>query len=252
MLHMHIRALASSLLFISLVACSATPLARGNEAVSVSNVHLLVAGREIPAELFQPASGETRTTVLLLHGAGGTLLDGPEMRRVARGLAADGNAVYLLHYFQQTHTLVALDSTMQRHFDVWLETVRGSVVAVQKARNSTSPVGIYGYSLGAFLALAAASDNPRVGAVVEHAGGIWNNRGGQIGHMPPVLVIHGERDARVPFARFVPPLLLVLRRNATTVKTHFFPDEAHVFTPAAMQVVRPEAAQFFREHLRPR
>lgn len=229
-------------------------LASGNaavqEAIDVSKTRLQLPGGAITADVFEARDARKHPIVLVLHGAGGTLLDGPEMRRVARGLAADGNAVYLLHYFARTGTIVALDSTMQRHFDEWLETVRAAVVAVQRARADSSPVGVYGYSLGAFLALAVASDNPRIGAVVEQAGGVWNGRMERIERMPPVLMLHGRRDARVPFERYAQPLIPILRRRGSSLETRFFPDEGHGFTPAAMTTVRVEAAKFFRKHLR--
>jgi dienelactone hydrolase len=99
----------------------------------------------------------------------GTLFDGPEMRRVSRYLAAEGHPVYMLHYFNSTGTVVALDSAMQKHFGTWRRIVIEAIAEIQKQRGDAAPVGIYGYSLGGFLALFAASDNPRVGAVVEHA-----------------------------------------------------------------------------------
>ena len=220
------------------------------ESITRSKVRLKTPGYDIAAEIFEPAGFGKRPVVLVLHGAGGRLLDGPEMRRMARALAAEGNAVYVLRYFGRTGTIVALDSTMQRHFGDWLETVRSSIVAVQDARGDASPVGIYGYSLGAFVALRAASDNPRVGAVVVHAGGVFNETYDRIGRLPPVLMIHGERDARVPFARYAQPLIPVLRRRARALETRFFRDEGHGFTQASMASVRAEAAKFFRRHLR--
>ncbi len=226
------------------------PIALAAEpAIASSTIRLQLPGGTVRAEVFEQAERRKRPAVLVLHGAGGTLLDGPEMRRVARALAADGDAVYLLHYFDSTGTLVGLDSTMQRHFRTWLETVRGAIVAVQKTRGDSSAIGVYGYSLGAFLALFAASDNPRVGAVVEQAGGAWNGKTEMIHRLPPVLMVHGRRDARVPFEQYAAPLLPVLRRRAPTVETSFFPHEGHGFTPAAMMQVRAAAAKFFREHL---
>ena len=185
----------------------------------------------------------------MLHGAGGMIFDGAEMRRVSRHLAGEGNTVYMLHYFQSTGTIVALDSTMQKHFGSWRRTVLDAIAEIQALRGDRSPVGIYGYSLGGFLALFSASNNPRVGAVVEHAGGVWNGKMDRIGKLPPVLMVHGERDARVPFDQYARPLLPVLRKRAKAVETRFFPTEAHVFTPAAMREVRADAARFFRRWL---
>ncbi|MEO5721078.1 MAG: dienelactone hydrolase family protein [Chthoniobacterales bacterium] len=211
-----------------------------------SKVTLRLPSGPVHAEVFEPVDRRNRPVVLVLHGAGGTLLDGSEMRRVARHLAAEGNAVYVLHYFERTGTVFALNSSMKRHFRTWLQTVREAIPAIQGLRADRSPVGLYGYSLGGFLALFAASDNPRVAAVVEHAGGVWDGKMDRIGRMPAVLMVHGERDARVPFAQYAKPLVRVLRKRAATVETEFFSGEGHVFTPAAMTKVRAAAAKFFR------
>lgn len=224
--------------------------AAAGDAVAISKISLPLPDGAVEADVFEPARRGRHPVVLALHGAGGILLDGPEMRRVARHLAEEGNAVYLLHYFQRTGTLFAFDSSMQRHFRTWLQTVDGSIRAIQEIRGDSSPIGIYGYSLGGFLALSAAADNSRVGAVVEHAGGVWNGKLEGIVKMPAVLMVHGERDVRVPFAQYAKRLVPVLQRRAAAVEMKFFPDEGHVFTPAAMLKVRAAAAKFFREHLR--
>ncbi len=198
-----------------------------------------------------PETNDSRVPgILVLHGAGGTLLDGPEMRRMAQRLAERGNAVYLVHYFNSTGTIFGFDAGMQKNFPAWLKTVRDCITSVQKERAHRTPVGIYGYSLGGFLALAAASDNTAVGAVVEHAGGIWNGKSEQIRRMPPVLIVHGERDARVPFQKYARPLAGVLRERGAIFTTRFFPAEGHVFRAPAMLEVRDAAADFFRQHLR--
>ena len=214
-----------------------------------SRIILRADGHDIRADLFEQADGRPHPAILVLHGAGGMLFDGPEMRRVASRLAADGNSVYLVHYFESTGTLFARDATMQKNFETWLTTVRDSVAAIQERRKDPTPLGIYGYSLGGFLALAAASDNPRVGAVVEHAGGVWNSRTERIRSMPPVFMIHGRQDARVPFETYAKPLIPLLCRRAVALETKFFPREGHGFTPAAMVQVREAATEFFRRYL---
>lgn len=217
--------------------------------VIVSRISTQSDGQRIRIDKYATTQSGKHPAVLVLHGAGGTLLDGPEMRRVARQLAEAGNTVYLVHYFNRTGTIVALDAGMQKNFPAWLATVRDCIKFAQRDSSNPSPVGIYGYSLGGFLALAAASDNPFVGAVVEHAGGIWNGEAERIKHMPPVLVVHGEGDRRVPFEKYAQPLVAVLRERGVTPKVRFFPEEGHVFTAVAMLWVREAAVEFFRRHV---
>jgi dienelactone hydrolase len=229
--------------------CPGLMIAAESIPLTVSRLSTPSDGHRIRIDKYATSQGGKRPAILVLHGAGGTLLDGPEMRRVARQLAEAGNTVYLVHYFNRTGTIFGFDSGMQRNFASWLATVRDCIRFAQQDNADLSPVGIYGYSLGGFLALAAASDNPGVGAVVEHAGGIWNGNEELIRHMPPVLIIHGEGDRRVPFQKYAQPLTDILRKRSATFKTHFFPEEGHVFTARAMAKVRADATEFFRQHL---
>lgn len=211
-------------------------------------------GRTIRVDCLEPTAPGSHPAILVLHGAGGTIFDGPEMRRVAARLAAAGNAAYVVHYFNRTGDFAVRDARMQENFDRWLDTVREAIRWAQGQGaapvTGARPVGVYGYSLGAFLALAAASDNPRVGAVVEHAGGIWNGKQERIGRMPPVLLVHGRADGRVPFTRYALPLVDVLKRRGATFETRFVPGETHRFTTAAQAQVREEAVAFFARRLR--
>lgn len=208
-------------------------------------------GRKIRVDRYLPAVARSHRVVIVLYGAGGMVFDGPSMRRVARTLAHTGDTVYVLHYYNRTGNIVALDSTMQKNFDEWLETVRDGIVWVHgREEKGARPIALYGYSLGGFLAIAAASDNPLVGAVTEQAGGIWNSQEKRVGRMPPVLMVHGLQDGRVPVQKYAKPLLRVLRTRGGHVETEFVPGEGHVFSEAAMAKVRPKVAKFFARELR--
>lgn len=208
-------------------------------------------GRKIRADRYGPVGKASGRTVIVLYGAGGMVFDGPSMKRVARALAVEGDTAYIVHYYNRTGSIVAVDSTMQKHFGEWLETLRDGIRWVHgRDENRRRPIGMYGYSLGGFLALAAASDNPMVGAVTEQAGGIWNSQEKRIGKMPPVLMVHGLEDKRVPFEKYAKPLLRVLRERGGQVETEFVPGEGHVFSEAAMAKVRPKLAGFFARQLR--
>jgi dienelactone hydrolase len=208
-------------------------------------------GRNIRADRYLPAGRRSGRTIIVLYGAGGMVFDGPSMRRVARALTEAGDTVYLLHYYNRTGTIVARDAAMERHFKKWAETVRDGIGWVQSREGKGArPIGLYGYSLGAFLAIVAASDNPRVGAVTEQAGGMFSSAEKRLGKMPPVLMVHGLEDRRVPVEKYAKPLLRVLRERGGPVETEFVPGEGHVFSEAAMAGVRVKVAKFFARELR--
>jgi len=239
-------------LILGLAAVSALKAAGANDGLGrTESLSFQSGGKRIRVDRYAPVGARSKRTVIVLHGAGGTLFDGPSMRRVARALADDGDTVYLMHYFNRTGTIGALDSTMQKHFDEWLETLRDGIRWVHaQPENGARPIGIYGYSLGGFLAIAAASDNPLVGAVTEQAGGIWNSQEKRVGKMPPVLMVHGLEDKRVPVEKYAKPLQRVLRARGGQVETDWVPGEGHVFTEPGMTAVRPKVAKFFGRELR--
>ena len=217
----------------------------GSVAQAVAQAERIVSNRKIRADRYAPVGMPSHRAVIVLYGAGGMVFDGPSMKRLARALAANGDTAYLLHYYNRTGSIVAIDSTMQKHFGEWLETLRDGIRWVHaREGKGARPIGVYGYSLGGFLAIAAASDNPLVGAVTEQAGGIWNSEEKRVGKMPPVLMVHGLEDKRVPFEKYAKPLLRVLRARGGRVETEFVPGEGHVFSEAAMARVRPKVAKF--------
>jgi dienelactone hydrolase len=226
-----------------------TLCAKELEPFRVSRVELNSGGKRIQVDYYKSSIAGPHPSVIVLHGAGGTLFDGPEMRRVSGQLAAAGNDVYFVHYFNRTGTWFGRDAGMQKNFSTWLQTVKDAIRWVRSRPGHTAPIGLYGYSLGGFLALAAGSDNSDVGAIIEQAGGIWNGQERLIGRMPPVLLVHGSKDQRVPFDKYARPLMDLLTRRGIRFKTHLFPDEGHVFTQSASGEVRTDAVRFFAQHL---
>jgi dienelactone hydrolase len=244
--------LGTGVIWVFLALASSLDAARADGAATRPESLSFESGRrKIRADRYVPVGRRSQRTVIVLYGAGGMVFDGPSMKRVARALADNGDVVYLLHYYNRTGTVVALDSTMQKHFAEWLETLRDGIRWVHgREDNGTRRIGLYGYSLGGFLAIAAASDNPLVGAVTEQAGGIWNSQEKRVGKMPPVLMVHGLEDRRVPVEKYAKQLLRVLRQRGARAETEFVPGEGHVFSEAAMAAVRPKIAKFFQRELR--
>jgi dienelactone hydrolase len=110
----------------------------------VSKISTRSGGHRIRIDKCATSRNGKHPAILVLHGAGGTLLDGPEMRRVARRLAEAGNTVYLIHYFDRTGTIFGFDSGMQKNFVFWLATVHDCIKFVQQDSADASSVGIYG------------------------------------------------------------------------------------------------------------
>lgn len=188
--------------------------------------------------------------VLVLHGAGGMLFDGPEMSRVAQDLATAGFEAYQVHYFDRTGTWFARQAVLLKLFPTWRKTVHDAVEWTRKLQPEAPSVGIFGYSLGAFAAIEEARRNRAIGAVVAQAGGFWHAHpeGATRQPMPPLLIIQGFKDRRVSFAKYTEPLLAFLRAHHDPLATRFYPDEGHDFRRTARAQVRRQAVAFFRQH----
>lgn len=172
------------------------------------------------------------------------------MRRVAVRLAESGFAAGILNYFNRTGTWIAWsDQIMIRHFATWMRTVHDAIEHLSLRSEPALPVGIYGYSLGGFLAVAGASRNPRVGAVVEQAGGTWEKFYHPVSPLPPVMVIHGQQDERVWFGVNTERMRRLVERDGMPFHLLAFEHERHRFSDAAMEQSLAATVEFFQSHL---
>jgi len=207
-------------------------------------------GRQIKVDVFAPTSPGPHRQVIVLPGAGGMLFDGPLVKRVARALAKNGCAAHVVNYFNRTSTLVAPnDAAMIENFSTWMETVNDAANWLAGSNEAPGSIGIYGYSLGGFLAVAVGSMNSNVGAVVEQSGGIWDKFHDPKQPLPPVLVIHGKKDERVWFEKNTERMKRYVERDGGKFYALFFEEEPHRFSDAAMNKVTEAAGEFFQEHL---
>jgi carboxymethylenebutenolidase len=205
-------------------------------------------GRKIAIEVYTPASTEKFAGILVLHGAGGMFMDGPAIRRFARALAENGFEAFVAHYFERTGHVFARDTTINKNFDSWRATV-SDAVDYMSARAEVSAIALFGYSLGGYLSLAQAAHDPRVGAVVELAGAIDKDHVDLVKRLPPILILHGEKDRRVPVENAFVLRKLLQRLNVPhDMKT--YPGEGHVLSTASQRDAAKRAVHFFQQHLR--
>ncbi|MBA2433811.1 MAG: dienelactone hydrolase family protein [Chthoniobacterales bacterium] len=230
--------------------CAAVPDAQ-KRAFTVTREHFESSGVKILADVYKPSSPGRHPPILVLHGAGGMLFDGPEMSRVARGLARAGFGVYQVHYFDRTHTWFARQAVLLKLFPTWRETVHDAVDWVLMERPDAPKVGIFGYSLGAFAAIEEARRNPAIGAVVAQAGGFWHAQpeGPTRQPLPPILLLHGLDDQRVPVSKYAEPLIAFLRAHHDPFETRLFRGEGHNFSAPALKNVRAQRVEFFARHV---
>ncbi len=204
-----------------------------------------------------PKSPGLHPAIILLHGSRGWR---PEYAKLARVLADSGFVTLALSHFVET----AGDTTRARapqRWQLWQNTVRNAVTYLQSSPAAKGqPVGLVGFSHGAFLAISVASSIPGVRAVVDYYGGVntsVTSLEDQLRNMPPLLVFHGDADTIVPVRNAYVLKQEIDRRNGEA-ELHVYRGAQHAFNSRAYPFYSDSlandsyrlAVSFLRRHLR--
>ncbi|HZZ08150.1 MAG TPA: dienelactone hydrolase family protein, partial [Candidatus Binataceae bacterium] len=110
-------------------------------------------------------------------------------------------------------------------------------------------IALMGFSLGAFLALAAgASEGGRVAAIVEYYGGMNNSYTSMAANMPPTLILHGDADTTVP-VRYARELDALLTKYNRPHEMKIYPGAWHGLDPASRDDAWRRSMDFLRRYL---
>lgn len=206
-------------------------------------------GRNIRMDAYLLHEGKRVPALLLLHGASGLSGGNRYIPQLAGAMAEEGFATLVVHYFQSTGTSYASEAAIWQHFECWLAVLGDALtIAAERPEINEDRLALVGYSLGAYLALAQASRDSRVGAVVEFAGGMDPNFAAAVTRLPPTFVVHGQEDRRVPFARAL-ALEALLQQLGTPHETRFYPGEGHLLSAGAALDALTAAVEFLRKYL---
>lgn len=207
-------------------------------------------GAQVRLDCYAPRNdGRRFPAVVGLHGSGGGY---PVVAGPARLLAAQGFAVYVLHYFDRTKTEWVSDrATILRLAPAWMKTVWDSVSFVSKQPHvDPDRLGLLGFSLGAYLSLAIASIDHRIKAVVDFFGGFPNEMKWFMRRFCPVLILHGEEDQTVPVSEAHAIRELAERKNVP-YEIKIYPGVGHGFGPETMQDAGQRTLHFLNRYLTP-
>lgn len=188
-------------------------------------------GKKVLVEIYEPAEAGKHPAVILLHGSAGVLFPGLELRKRGLQLAEGGYPTFLVHYFDRTGHVMVTRAQVHENLDTWRAVIQESIsYAARQPGVDAGRITLMGHSLGAYLALATALHDDRVKAIIE-ASGALDEPG--IKRLPPTLVLHGARDKTVPITKAY-RLEAFLRRSETPYRIHIYPEEAHIYSRAAM------------------
>jgi carboxymethylenebutenolidase len=243
-------------LALTLLALAATPAAA--EEVRKPSMDLLtVGGEKVQVDRFEPKGKGPHPAVILVHdsaGLGG--FAGRAFTYCCNVLADDGYVVLMVHYFDGTpHKKVERADVHREVFKKWMANVRAAVKHARGRKNvDPKRVGLVGFSLGGYLALAVARQpDLKIAAVVELFGGLPDELWKGLKRLPPTLILHGDQDdlvpAKEPYALWK---FMEVRKFPHEVK--IYPGERHLFkgnlTGKAIKDAKLRALAFFRRYLK--
>lgn len=218
--------------------------------VSKATHTFLSGGRTINIDAFIPNAANAVPAVIALHGSTG-INDALASDRPARMLAAQGYAVFLLHYFDRTRTVEQpTPQEMRDLFPDWMATISDAVAYVAELpKVEKDCTALVGFSLGAYLALAMAATDPRVKAVIDFCGGLPDELLATAPKLPPTLIIHGEDDRSVPVAE-AHKIRDLAERTSSICECKVYPGESHYLSTMTMIDAAQLVPEFLRRHLR--
>lgn len=205
-------------------------------------------GKKIRVETFADTAKGDVPSLIVLHGATGVEFANRFIAGIAENFAAQGFTVHLVHYFDRTGEHYADDATIKRSSNAWIQTVDDAVKFI-RGKHPRALIGIFGYSLGGYLAAAETVSHKDVRAAVILSGGLDENSARAIRNPAPMLILHGEADSRVP-VKEARQLESALKGAGAAPDLHIYPGEGHVFTLATYADVVRRGAEFFHRHLR--
>jgi carboxymethylenebutenolidase len=218
--------------------------------ISQSELTFESGGKEIHLDTYLPeTSAAPLPAVVALHGAGGNVAG---MERYASALAAQGFAVYVLHYFDRTGTESADKATILRNFPLWMKTLWDAISFVEtQPQVDRERIALLGFSLGAYLSLANSAIDPRVNAVVEFFGGMPKEMNLFMRRLCPVLILHGEDDKTIPVEEAY-QLQKLLEKKGIPYEIKIYPGVGHGFENETIwRDAGLRSLQFLRKYLAP-
>ena len=219
----------------ALATSAAAPLARSAPSITTSIEEIDVAGARIQATRYSTSGVHSRPTVLLLHGSRGLAPHFDAYDRYARDLAGVHIDTLLFTYFRSNELaeINTANGSSEREkqyaisIDGWVALVRAVARAALAHERSSGEVGLLGFSLGGYVAVAAAS-RPLFSAMAVLYTGLPNFYGKPIKYLPPVLDIHGDADQSVPLTEGA-NLVAAAKHLGGVSKLIVFAHEGHGF-----------------------
>jgi len=153
--------------------------------------------------------------------------------------------VLLPHFFDVTASQTPSDANYQ----AWVNAV-ADLIAAQRSLPGNGPrkIGPVGLSLGSSVALAAGTQDLPIEAIADWYGSLPDSFFYKFKAMPPLLILHGERDRNIPVSS-AQQLQKLCELKQLTCESHLYSDQGHGFFGAALEDARQRTLAFFAKYL---
>jgi|SRR5579885_2720816 len=212
--------------------------------------------KAVTIERFDPKPGGVHKAVIVVHGAGGPN-GGWRQTELHNALTSAGYVVFVPHYFEGSGG-EWLRSNDTKQFVAYIRTLNDAVrFGVEQAGVNKNEIGLLGFSLGGYLVLGLAEEEvshppaepgPKIKAVVEMYGGMPEFAAERLISMPPVLILHGDKDDTVPVERAY-ELEKLLKKKSLPYEMKIYPGQGHGFEGAAVRDANGRTINFLKAHL---
>lgn len=235
-----------SLLAGVLAGVAAPVFAQTPPAAPHQGVTFQSEGKSIRAILYQPQGRPRGSGVVMMHGSGGGIRSQGPWHDLAMRFAADGYAVLTPAYFDA----YADDGVRpQPMMEAWRKVARDGVAWLAAGQGiAPGRVGLFGYSLGSYVAVDGALGDCEAGAAIGLAGGVDVYPPRVPRRRIPVLMIRAERDTHV-LPRNTAAWVSYLRERDVNVRVQVVDGAGHLFTPPEWADVFTRASGFFADNV---
>ena len=153
-------------------------------------------GKVIHCDEYRVQNPTKAPAVIVLHGSGGLSSHNFPFAELAKRLSLQGFLILIPHYLDATDGSPA---NAEIHYEKWIKVTEDSLHYL-RARSDVDKtrIAILGFSLGASIALAAASQGLPVAAMVECSGSLPDDYFHRFRAMPPLLILHNAADPVMP------------------------------------------------------
>lgn len=190
---------------------------------------------------YRPVGEGRRAAIVMMHGSGARIRNAGPWHELALRFAADGYQVLTPLY---TDAFPDDGVRPERMMEAWRDVGEHAIDWFIERGVDRARTGMFGYSLGSYVAVDGALGNSRAAAAIGLAGGVDVYTPRPPRRRVPVLIIRAENDTHV-LPRNTAAWVAFLRDHDINVRVDVIAGAGHLFTPPQWAEVFARSSEFF-------